>query len=362
MPKYDHVEALKAPAVKKTLPRYVRIIVEDLPARFQIAKRIVFNPEGSMSTKKMWAEHDRLMQNFHQAQLMIDRGKLKLEELEVPRFSLFDLKILLAEDMLKSCKLCERACGVNRMAGETGICKVQEFENCLVSSEFTHLGEEAHISPSHTIFFMGCNFHCEFCQNFSISQWYEHGVTVDPKMLAAVIKRRKSEGAMNVNWVGGEPTVHLPAILKTIKHVDVNIPQIWNSNFYMSIGTMKLLDGVVDMFLSDFKYGNDNCAAALSKAKNYFEVCTRNHLIAAEQAELTVRHLLLPGHVECCTKPVLNWLAKNVRGKALVNIMNQYHPMYKAHEHTDISRTVEKEEIEEALNYAKKLKLNCTNL
>jgi putative pyruvate formate lyase activating enzyme len=126
----------------------------------------------------------------------------------------------------------------------------------------------------------------------------------------------------------------------------------------MSENTMKLLDGVIDMYLSDFKYGNDDCGRHLSKVENYFEVCARNHHAAIEQAELTIRHLVLPDHVECCTKPVLEWVAKNVRTKAIVNIMDQYKPAYKANEYMDIRRAVTKTEVQEAINYAKKLKLN----
>jgi len=356
--KFDSTAALEVPKIKRILPRYVKIITKDVPAKFQIAKRLVFDFDKSMSVKKMWEEHDRLVQKLHQMQFMIDKSKLSLDELEVPRFSLLDLKIMLAEDMLKHCELCERVCKVNRMSGEVGTCKVPETKDCLISSEFMHLGEEPHIVPSHTVFFMGCNFHCQFCQNFTISQWYESGAIVHPKLLAEAIKMRKRHGARNVNWVGGEPTPNLLPILKTIKLIEVNTPQIWNSNFYMSARTMKLLDGIVDMYLSDFKYGNSECARHLSKINNYFEICTRNHTLAAEQAELTIRHLVLPNHVDCCTKPALKWIAKNIRTKAIVNIMDQYRPAYKAHEHIDMQRPLSEAEIEEAINYAKKLKLN----
>lgn len=356
--KYDSTEALKVPMVKRILPRYVRIITSDLPAKFQIAKRVVFDFDESMSAKKMLEEHDRLVQKLHQTQFLIDKDKLDLNELEVPRFSLIDLKIMLVKDMLKSCDLCEHFCGANRMSGETGICKVPETENCLISSELVHLGEEAHVVPSHTVFFMGCNFKCQFCQNWTISQWGESGIPVPPKMLAEAIESRKRAGARNVNWVGGEPTPNLLSILKTIKLVKANIPQIWNSNFYMSEKTMRLLDGIVDMYLSDFKYGNNECARHISKIDNYFEICKRNHSIAAEQAELTIRHLVLPKHIECCTKPALSWIAKNIRSKAIVNIMDQYRPAYKAYEYMDIRRAVNESEMKETINYAKKLKLN----
>jgi putative pyruvate formate lyase activating enzyme len=336
----------------------LKIVLDDLPAKSQIAKRIVFDFERSVGVGEMWKEHEKLMKTFRQTQEMIDKGKLDLNELEIPRFSLIDLKIKLVEEVLKSCRLCERACGVNRMGEKVGECGVRGIENCMVASEHLHRGEERYITPSHTIFMMGCNLHCQFCQNWEISQWGGDWNNLQPEALAKIVEKRKAEGARNVNWVGGEPTPHLLAILKTIKALDANTPQIWNSNFYMSAESMKLLDGVVDMYLSDFKYGNDGCARTLSKVQNYFEIVARNHILAAVQAEMTVRHLLLPEHMECCTKPVLGWLSKNIRGKAIVNIMDQYYPAYKAREHTNLQRTVSKEDVEEALNYARKLKLN----
>jgi len=126
----------------------------------------------------------------------------------------------------------------------------------------------------------------------------------------------------------------------------------------MSEKTMSILDGIVDMHLSDFKYGNNECGLRLSKVPKYFDVCSRNHFIVADNTEITIRHLVLPNHLECCTKPVLKWIADNVRDKAVVNIMAQYRPEYKAHEHPDINRSVRREEMEEAINYAKKLNIN----
>jgi putative pyruvate formate lyase activating enzyme len=355
--KYDTLEALKMPVIRQTLPRYVSIIVNDMPARFRIAQRIVFDPKESMSTAQLWREHDALMHRFFETRSAIDKGKLELEELEVPRFSLLDLKIMLAESVLKSCGLCERMCKVDRMAGGIGSCKVSTVDECLISSEHIHRGEEPHIVPSHTIFFMGCNLHCQYCQNYGISQWKESGNLVQPEELAYMIKLRKRDTARNVNWVGGEPTPQIMCVLKTLRAVKTNTPQIWNSNFFMTTKSMKLLDGVVDMYLSDFKYGNNRCAAHLSKVDEYFEVVSRNHKLAAEQAELTVRHLVLPGHVECCTKPIFKWIAENIRERAVVNIMDQYRPLYRAHEYINLKRRITEEEMSESINYAKKLNL-----
>ena len=342
--------------IERILPRYIKTVINDSPANFQIAKRIVVEFDKNLSNKQLWSLHAELTKKFYETKHFIDQGKLKIKDLEIPRFSLLDLKIILTEEMMKSCELCERNCRVNRAKRKVGECKVGD--ECLVSSEFIHMGEEPFISPSHTIFFMGCNFHCQYCQNFTISQWYEDGFKTEPKVLARLIEKRREDGSRNVNFVGGEPTPSLIFILQALKFCKANIPVVWNSNFYMSEKTMKILDGLVDLYLPDFKYGNDECALRLSKVPNYFEVCSRNHLIASNQAELAIRHLLLPNHFECCTKPILEWISKNIKDRYIVNIMDQYRPAFMAKEHIDINRGVTEEELEEAVNYAKKLNLN----
>jgi putative pyruvate formate lyase activating enzyme len=177
-------------------------------------------------------------------------------------------------------------------------------------------------------------------------------------MLARSIELRRKEGSLNVNLVGGEPTPQLLWILETLKHCGTNLPVLWNSNMYMSQKTMKILDGVVDMYLSDFKYGSDQCALRLSKVKNFFEVCSRNHLMAAKQAELVIRHLIIPNHFECCTKPVFDWIGKNLQQNSLLNIMDQFKPDFHAKENPEIGRGITEEELKQAVDYAKKLKLN----
>jgi len=243
-----------------------------------------------------------------------------------PRFMGADLdgKIEAARTLSSPCHLCEKACGALRNEGKRGSCGVLEP---LISSEFLHFGEEPELVPSHTVFFAGCNFSCAFCQNWDISQQPEGGAAIAPTALADRIMRG---GGINVNWVGGDPTPGLPYILTVMarmKRLDIRLAQVWNSNMYMSIEAMDILAGVVDVYLSDFKYGNDRCAKLLSGADRYFEVVSRNHLLAASQCEILLRHLVLPGHVECCTKPILDWVAANIPVKILrVNVMDQYHP------------------------------------
>jgi putative pyruvate formate lyase activating enzyme len=347
--------ALDDPMVKRILPRYVKVVEGRLPANFQLAKRIIADLDRDLNNKQLWEMHKGLMKKFYETKEVVDKGKLKISDLEQPRFSLLDLKVVLAKDIIKECELCERMCHAKRAEGETGECRVSD---CRISSDFIHMGEEPFISPSHTIFFMGCNFHCQFCQNWTVSQWFENGNAITPEIIADSIKNGKSYKCRNVNFVGGEPTPNTLPILQSLNLCKVSQAVVWNSNFYMSEKTMQLLDGIVDLYLSDFKYGNDECAEQLSKVRNYFSVITRNHLTAADQAELVIRHLVLPNHIDCCSRPVLKWISNGLKDRIIVNIMDQYTPAYKAKERMDIGRYVTKEEMKAVINYAKELKLN----
>lgn len=267
-----------------------------------------------------------------------------------------------AKNLATKCSLCERRCNINRLGGEKGECKAPNY--LLVSSEFLHWGEEPFLIPSHTIFFMGCNFHCCYCQNWSISQWLEKGVKVSAEKLANIIKIRKLQGAKNVNFVGGEPTPYLPWILEVLaelKKLNINTPIVWNSNFYMSAESMSILNKVVDFWLPDFKYGNNECAEKYSKVRNYFEIITRNLKLAdLKNADMCIRHLVLPGHVECCSFPILEWIAKNLGDKVVVNIMDQYRPEYKVPEggYPEINRRVSESEFGKVIKRARELGLN----
>ena len=273
-----------------------------------------------------------------------------------PRFKTANLneKLKKAEEILKSCVLCERRCKVNRLKSELGFCKVGE--KSYVFSYFAHIGEERFFVPSFTIFFIGCNFSCQFCQNVTISQSFEKGIYYSPEELAEIINRQHN--CLNINFVGGEPTPHLAFILKTLKHVKIDLPVVWNSNFYMSKETIELLKGVVDVYLSDWKYYNNKCAERLSKVKNYLEIIKKNHLLAFNDAELVIRHLVLPNHFDCCTRPILEFIAKNLGKKAIVNIMDQYRPEYKAENHKDIGRYLDSKEFEKVITLAERLGVN----
>lgn len=348
----DSVTAFEDEGVLKALGRYVEVSTNRRPAHFMIAKSIEVEPTHDASLEELWRIHDEKMaDDFASEKERVD-GLGGMPELEAAEYSLLDVKHAIANKILESCHFCERRCGANRSIGKKGFCNLDKGTR--LSTEFLHMGEEACLVPSHTFFFIGCTFYCIFCQNWSISRQFEQGAPVTGKELAAMAKKRRVlEKSRNINLVGGEPTPNLHTILDMLVHLDENVPVVWNSNMYMSTEGMKLLDGVVDVYLADFKYGNDECAKRLSKVRNYFEVVTRNHLLGKEHAEFLIRHLVLPNHIECCTKPVIEWIAEHLGNDARLNIMAQYHPEFEAFKEKDIMRGVSSEEIQRALEIAK---------
>ena len=346
----DAVEVLKDEKARRALSRYFAVMEGKLPARFQVCKRVGVDADRSAPEEDLWSAHDRGLVEFRKLLSDVDSDGIKLESLERPKYSLMDLKAELSGRILRSCSFCERRCGADRIAGETGVCGVGRISR--ISSEFMHHGEEPELVPSYTIFFNGCTFNCQYCQNWDISQFPEGGVEVSPQTLAKLVESARRKRARNVNWVGGEPTPNLHTILEALNWCEVSIPSVFNSNMYCSSESMKLLFGTQDVYLTDFKYGNDECAQRYSKVLNYFDVVARNHRLAFTDAELIIRHLVLPGNLECCTRRVLEWIAKNLDKGVRVNLMDQYRPEARAQEYPEISRRLKLEEFDRAVEIA----------
>jgi putative pyruvate formate lyase activating enzyme len=318
------------------LQKYHHILDEQGPAQYLDCKLTPVTFALTESTNNLWCTHDKALHMMN-------------VQNTPPKQSLLDLKIELANRLFQSCSFCEHRCKVNRRI-TSGKCGVRESH---IASEFLHFEEETVLVPSYTIFFSGCTFHCVFCQNWDISQ-IPCGIPVEPQRLVTAIEQRKKQGARNVNWVGGDPTSNLLYILEVLERLDCNIAQVWNSNMYCSEETMKLLHGVIDVYLTDFKYGNDCCAKRLSKVDGYTAVVKRNHILTYQHGEVIVRHLVLPNHRECCSKPIIRYIVENLPN-TIVNIMAQYRPEYKANEYIDISRPVSHEEVLQVKEYAESL-------
>ncbi len=360
----DSILIWKNKEVKSRLKRYYAVMNNKLPAKFQIAKKIEAEDNLKASTKELWRTHKETSEQFRETLMEIDEGKKTIKSLRKPKISYLDLKAEIARRIMENCHFCERRCGVNRLKGEKGTCGA----GCRprVSTAFLHTGEEAPLVPSGTIFFTGCPFKCVFCQNYDISQFPENGKEVTPEELARIAADLKREGALNINWVGGDPLPNTYAIIESLKYLDLNVTQLWNSDMFCSVETMELLFDVIDFWLPDFKYGNDECAFRLSKVKGYWEIVSRNHKMAYNEtvvngsSAMIIRHLVLPNHVECCTEKVLKFIADETP-LALVNVMQQYRPEYLVSRHPekypDVSRRPNRDEINKAYGLAKQLDL-----
>lgn len=412
-PQGRQFESLKIwESFKDRLTWYFEVSTNLMPAKYLIAKRLPCSSLdlSSATEEELWNENNLLTQAFLDMWQKIrirEISELPPKVVEGP--SLMDLSVELANRMLTHCNFCRWNCKVDRSKGtKHGTCQLESTSK--VGSYFHHRGEELIFrgtSGSGTIFFTSCNMRCSFCQNGDISTDKDNGIPITPSALALMAWQLRMEGCHNVNWVGGEPTIHLHTIVEAINLLDsfsnpdrrqlnyiqsvksdgssssffnswhlnseqafyqgqFNCPQLWNSNFFMSQEAMNVLRSVMDVWLPDFKFGPGKCALDISRTPWYWETVTSNIKLVHEWGEnMVIRHLIMPNHIECCTKPVLEWIAKNMP-EVPVNIMDQYHPdnlcdpessKYRER-YNDISRTCSVDEITRSYKYAEELGLN----
>jgi putative pyruvate formate lyase activating enzyme len=236
-------------------------------------------------------------------------------------------RLEMARQVYRRCSLCERRCGVDRAAGQRGFCDATS--EARVYRSRVECGEELELIPSQLLYLSGCNLRCTFCIGEANAFDPQRGQLLTSRLLAEAIAAGRRQAARNVQWVGGEPTVHLPAILAAMAGCRCELPVVWKSNFYGTMEAFALLDGIVDVYVADFKFGNDACARELAGVEGYIAVVTRNLLLAAHGARLIVRHLLLPGHLECCYRPIVDWMRRHLPAAPL-RIMTGYLPRWRA--------------------------------
>jgi putative pyruvate formate lyase activating enzyme len=241
------------------------------------------------------------------------------------------------------CGLCAYDCGVDRTAGEVGACRLDDTVQ--VSSYFPHFGEEDPLrgwNGSGTIFLAHCNMGCVFCQNFETSH-EARGEPATPEEIAEMALKLQSGGCHNVNFVS--PTHHSPALVEAVRIArdrGLEVPVVWNCGGYESPEVLELLDGVVDVYMPDVKWGDDAAAARYSKAPGYWETITgglreMHRQVGDLQVDdrglatggLLVRHLVMPNHVES-GKRVVEFLAEELSRDTFVDVMAQYTPYYEA--------------------------------
>jgi putative pyruvate formate lyase activating enzyme len=268
---------------------------------------------------------------------------------------------------LSNCTCCPRHCGVDRLAGEAGFCRVPP--GILISHAGLHFGEEPPLSGSRgsgTIFFAGCNLRCVFCQNYQISQEFEQHptwlVTVDE--LAGLMLQLQDEGAHNVNFVSPSHMVmQMADAIVLAKERGLRIPVVYNSNGYDEVESLRLIRGLVDIYLPDLKYLDNGLAKRLSAVDDYADIVPAvlremldqvGHLQLDEDGlasrGLLVRHLVLPGHLDN-SRLCLAFLAE-LSPETAVSLMSQYSPQYQACRHSGIDRTLTTQEYDGIMEYA----------
>lgn len=276
---------------------------------------------------------------------------------------LFHERVETARERLQSCDLCPRKCGVDRLEGERGYCR--SGARAKVASTNAHHGEEPCLSGtggSGTIFFSNCTGRCIFCQNYPISQ-LGSGSERNSEEIAEAMTSLQQQGCHNINLV--TPTHFVPQILAALEKAierGLRIPLVYNTNGYERVSTLKLLDGIIDIYLPDAKYANENVAQDLSDFDDYVKHNRRalvemqrqvgEELILDEegiaQRGLIIRHLVLP-HGLSQTDQVLTWIAEHLSKKTYVSLMAQYFPAHKAVDHPKLGRRLQSDEYAAAL-------------
>ena len=274
-------------------------------------------------------------------------------------------RIAEAKQRLAPCRICPRHCKVDRLADERGIC--QTGAKAVVSSYGPHFGEESPLvgsGGSGTIFLTHCNLLCVFCQNYEISHLGQ-GVETDSGQLSSMMVSLQRQGCHNINFV--TPSHVVPQIIEALpKAIEkgLTVPLVYNSSGYDSPDTLRLLEGIFDIYMPDFKFWTKESGKRFAKASDYAEAARKAILEMHRQVGdlemdeegvavkgLLVRHLVMPGGLDE-TREILNFLAQEVSVNTYVNVMDQYRPCGKAYQYPPIDRGLANEGYREALKSA----------
>ena len=269
--------------------------------------------------------------------------------------------------MLSPCRLCPRECGAKRLDGETGQCGAGEHVH--ISGYGPHFGEEPPLvgrGGSGTIFFAYCSLHCVFCQNFDTSRGYRSR-RISIKTLAEIMLELEARGCENINFV--TPTHFIAQIIEALQLAaerGFRLPLVYNTSGYERIETLKLLDGIIDIYMPDIKYAEEKQAATYSQIKHYPDIAKAalkemqrqvGDLVVNEegiaQKGLLIRHLVMPENIAGTTE-LMKFIAEEISPRAAINIMDQYYPTYQAHNYPEINRRITAKEYQNALTAARR--------
>jgi putative pyruvate formate lyase activating enzyme len=275
-------------------------------------------------------------------------------------------KVATARKMMESCTVCPRLCNVNRLEGEVGFCGIGP--NAVISSASPHFGEESPlvgVNGSGTIFMTSCNLKCVFCQNFEISHLMD-GAEMGDDGFGKLMLGLQNMGCHNINIV--TPSHQVPQLLAALQFAaerGLQVPLVYNTGGYDSLETLKILDGVVDIYMPDIKFADRTIAGKLMDAEDYPEIAfaavrEMHRQVGDLQINengiatrgLLVRHLVMPKDL-AGTRQIMRFLAREVSPNTYVNIMDQYRPCGEAFKDPDIARSINREEYAHAIEMAK---------
>jgi putative pyruvate formate lyase activating enzyme len=217
-------------------------------------------------------------------------------------------------------------------------------------------GEESFLNPCHLFYLSGCDLRCVYCINELNAFDPQRGQELTGEFLREAVRVGRSRGARTMQWVGGEPTIHLPRILEAMEQVEELPPVVWKSDFHFTPEALDLMTGAVDVFVADFKFGNDACAQRLAGIGNYLGIVTRNLREARTRGRLIVRHLLLPGHEACCWNRIAEWMQENMPDVE-VSLRGGYMPRWRASHFPELAAPLGRGSLPEALATARTMEL-----
>lgn len=316
------------------------------PVRFR-SQQLGFTlpqPISEMSLEELW--------HWHNLGLRYWRDQTLAEG----NVSWLEIKQALAEKLLQACNFCVHDCQVNRQQNELGYCRLNVHSP--ISGSYLHWGEEAPINPTWAVFFSGCTMHCVYCHNWRETFEFQRDQSLNIPALMAELKQRQGD-YRTLSLIGGTPEPHLHTVIELARALpsEIDIPLVFNNNATLSGTGLALMEGVVDIYLPDFKHGNNQCAWKLTRISHYLETVKANLNAYREQKRgVLIRHLVVPGHLECCTRPVLDTLAQDYP-QFTVNVMFQYRPMYLAENKPELARSLSVKEVETVNQWLQELQL-----
>lgn len=326
----EPLEGFSAPRLLDALKRSTEVVRRDL---------------SKTALGDLWSEHDRAAGTMHRP------GARRTADC----LTLLELKAVIARRMLEECNLCGRRCGMNRTLGPVGPCGLGT--QAYVAEHFVHVGEEAPINPSLILQLRGCAARCRGCQQYGLLDPRGHA---SEELTPALWQSLNFNGARSLSFCGGNPDESLAPILAFLEAApaSLSVPVVWNSNALMSAEAIRLLDGIVDAYVPDLKFAEENCARSYMRVENYPAIARAAiRDLLGQGVPVIVRILVMPGHVECCHLPSLAWLGALPNRNLQVSIRDQFVPDWRIGPGEPLARRPSSAEVGEVRSAAASLGL-----